>query len=300
MTEKCPKKIDEILSLYAGRVNQQLENWLPAASEPPAVLHEAMRYSVLGEGKRIRPVLLYATGEALDVPVDRLDAPACAVELIHSYSLIHDDLPAMDDDDLRRGRPTCHNAFGEANAILAGDALQALAFSVLASDPANPPERRVRMAQLLGERAGSQGMVGGQAIDLASVNQPLDEKELQHMHRLKTGALIRASVLMAVIASEMNTPEVHERFARFADCIGLLFQIRDDILDIQGETEVLGKPQGSDAAQNKPTYPSIVGMERAGNMAEELLRQACQEIDRLDFQWATLYAVSQYIIKRTS
>ena len=300
MTEKCPKKIDEILSLYAGRVNHQLENWLPAASEPPAVLHEAMRYSVLGEGKRIRPVLLYATGEALDVPVDRLDAPACAVELIHSYSLIHDDLPAMDDDDLRRGRPTCHNAFGEANAILAGDALQALAFSVLANDPANPPERRVRLARLLGEGAGSRGMVGGQAIDLASVNKSLDEKALKRMHRLKTGALIRASVLMAVTASEMNTPEVYERFARFADCIGLLFQIRDDILDIQGETEVLGKPQGSDAAHNKPTYPSIVGMEQAGSMAEELLRQACQEIDHLDFQWATLYAVSQYIIRRIS
>lgn len=300
MTEKCPKKIDEILSLYAGRVNQQLENWLPAASEPPAVLHEAMRYTVLGEGKRIRPVLVYATGEALDVPMERLDAPACAVELIHSYSLIHDDLPAMDDDDLRRGRPTCHNAFGEANAILAGDALQALAFSVLANDAANPPEQRVRMAQLLGEGVGSQGMVGGQAIDLASVNKPLNEKELKHMHRLKTGALIRSSVLMAVTASEMNTPEVYERFARFADCIGLLFQIRDDILDIQSETEVLGKPQGSDAAQNKPTYPSIVGMEQAANMAEELLQQACQEIDHLDFQWATLYAVSQYIIRRIS
>lgn len=300
MTEKRPKKIDEILGLYAGRVNQQLENWLPAASEPPAVLHEAMRYAVLGEGKRIRPVLLYATGEALDVPVERLDAPACAVELVHGYSLIHDDLPAMDDDDLRRGRPTCHNAFGEANAILAGDALQALAFSVLANDPANPPERRIRMAQLLGEAAGSQGMVGGQAIDLASVNKPLDESELKHMHRLKTGALIKTSVLMAVTASETGTPEVHERFARFADCIGLLFQIRDDILDIQSETEVLGKPQGSDAAQNKPTYPSTVGLEQAGIAAEELLRQACQEIDHMDFEWATLYAVSEYIIRRNS
>ncbi len=300
MTENRPKKIDEILDLYAGRVNQQLENWLPAASEPPAVLHEAMRYAVLGEGKRIRPVLVYATGEALDVPVERLDAPACAVELVHSYSLIHDDLPAMDDDDLRRGRPTCHNAYGEANAILAGDALQALAFSVLANDPANSPERRGRMAQLLGEAAGSQGMVGGQAIDLASVNKPLDENELKRMHRLKTGALIKTSVLMAVTASEASTPEVYERFARFSDCIGLLFQIRDDILDIQSETEVLGKPQGSDAAQNKPTYPSTVGLEQAENTAEELLRQACQEIDHMDFEWATLYAVSQYIIRRNS
>lgn len=300
MTEKRPKKINEILDLYAGRVNQQLENWLPAASEPPAVLHEAMHYAVLGEGKRIRPVLVYATGEALDVPVERLDAPACAVELVHSYSLIHDDLPAMDDDDLRRGRPTCHNAFGEANAILAGDALQALAFSVLANDPANSPERRVRMAQLLGEAAGSQGMVGGQAIDLASVNKPLDESELKRMHRLKTGALIKSCVLMAVTASEASTPEVYERFARFADGIGLLFQIRDDILDIQSETEVLGKPQGSDAAQNKPTYPSTVGLEQAENTAEELLRQACQEINQMDYEWATLYAVSQYIIRRNS
>ena len=300
MTEKRPKKIDEILDLYAGRVNQQLENWLPAASEPPAVLHEAMRYAVLGEGKRIRPVLVYATGEALDVPVERLDAPACAVELIHGYSLIHDDLPAMDDDDLRRGRPTCHNVFGEANAILAGDALQALAFSVLANDPANPPERRVRMAQLLGEAAGSQGMVGGQAIDLASVNKPLDENELKRMHRLKTGALIKTSVLMAVTASEVSAPEVYERFARFSDGIGLLFQIRDDILDIQSETEVLGKPQGSDAAQNKPTYPSTVGLEQAEIAAEELLQQACQEIDHMDFEWPTLYAVSQYMIRRNS
>ena len=300
MTERCLKKIDEILDLYAGRVNQQLENWLPVTSEPPSVLHETMRYSVLGDGKRIRPVLLYATGEALNVPLERLDCPACAVELIHGYSLIHDDLPAMDDDDLRRGRPTCHKTFGEANAILAGDALQALAFSVLANDPANPPERRVKMIQLLSNHAGSKGMVGGQALDLAAVDKALDEKELEHMHRLKTGAMIKTCVMMAVTASELNTPEVYERFARFADCIGLLFQIRDDILDIQSNTKILGKPQGSDAAQNKPTYPSVVGMEQSEHAAEALLRQACHEIDHLDFHWGTLYAVSEYMMKRIS
>ena len=300
MTEKGLKKIDEILDLYAGRVNQQLESRLPLASEPPSVLHDAMRYAVLGHGKRIRPVLLYATGEALNVPLEKLDCAACAVELIHGYSLIHDDLPAMDDDDLRRGQPTCHKAFGEANAILAGDALQGLAFSVLANDPANPPDRRMKMVSLLSHHAGSRGMVGGQAIDLAAVNKTLDEAELDNMHQLKTGAMIKTSVLMAVIASELNTPDVYERFSRFADCIGLLFQIRDDILDIQSDTEILGKPQGSDAAQNKPTYPSTVGMEHAEHKVEQLFRQACDEIDHLDFQWDSLYAVIEYIIKRIS
>ena len=298
--EKCLKKIDGILDQYTRRINQQLENWLPKESDPPAALHQALRYAVLGSGKRIRPILLYATGEALNVPPERLDAPACAVELMHSYSLIHDDLPAMDNDDLRRGRPTCHKAFDEATAILAGDAIQALAFSVLANDPANSPDQRITMIQLLAKYAGSLGMVGGQAIDLASVNKQPSKKEIEHMHRLKTGALIKSSVLMAVTASQVNNPEIYNHFARFADCIGLIFQIRDDILDIQSDTEILGKPQGSDAAQNKPSYPSTVGMEKAEHAANDLLRQACDEIDHLDFQWEALYAVSHYIMTRIS
>lgn len=294
------RKIEEILDQYAGRVNRQLEICLPDESSPPETLHQAMRYAVLGNGKRIRPVLLYATGEALGVPSERLDNPACAVELIHSYSLVHDDLPAMDDDDLRRGRPTCHKAFDEATAILVGDAVQALAFSMLANDQANSPEQRNTMIQLLAECTGSQGMVGGQAIDLASVDRQLSRQEVEHMHRLKTGALIKASVLLAVIASGADDPATHNHFARFAECIGLMFQIRDDILDIQSNTETLGKPQGSDEAQKKPTYPSIIGMEESESACKELLEQACLEMESVNVRWDTLKLISRYIVTRAS
>jgi len=294
------RKIEEILDQYAGRVNRQLEVCLPDESSPPETLHQAMRYAVLGNGKRIRPVLLYATGEALGVPSERLDNPACAVELIHSYSLVHDDLPAMDDDDLRRGRPTCHKAFDEATAILVGDAVQALAFSMLANDQANSPEQRNTMIQLLAECTGSQGMVGGQAIDLASVDRQLSRQEVEHMHRLKTGALIKASVLLAVIASGADDPDTHNHFARFAECIGLMFQIRDDILDIQSNTETLGKPQGSDEAQKKPTYPSIIGIEESESACRKLLEQACLEMESVNVRWDTLKLISQYIVTRAS
>lgn len=294
------RKIEEILDQYAGRVNRQLEICLPDESSPPETLHQAMRYAVLGNGKRIRPVLLYATGEALGVPSGRLDNPACAVELIHSYSLVHDDLPAMDDDDLRRGRPTCHKAFDEATAILVGDAVQALAFSMLANDQANSPEQRNTMIQLLAECTGSQGMVGGQAIDLASVDRQLSRQEVEHMHRLKTGALIKASVLLAVIASGADDPDTHNHFARFAECIGLMFQIRDDILDIQSNTETLGKPQGSDEAQKKPTYPSIIGIEESESACRKLLEQACLEMESANVRWDTLKLISQYIVTRAS
>ncbi|MDE0250243.1 MAG: polyprenyl synthetase family protein [Gammaproteobacteria bacterium] len=294
------RKIEEILDQYAGRVNRQLEICLPDESSPPETLHQAMRYAVLGNGKRIRPVLLYATGEALGVSSERLDNPACAVELIHSYSLVHDDLPAMDDDDLRRGRPTCHKAFDEATAILVGDAVQALAFSMLANDQANSPEQRNTMIQLLAECTGSQGMVGGQAIDLASVDRQLSRQEVEHMHRLKTGALIKASVLLAVIASGADDPDTHNHFARFAECIGLMFQIRDDILDIQSNTETLGKPQGSDEAQKKPTYPSIIGIEESESACRELLEQACLEMESVNVRWDTLKLISRYIVTRAS
>ena len=293
------KAIEGVLDQYANRVNQQLENWLPEESSPPTTLHQAMRYAVLGGGKRIRPALLYATGEALGGKLEKLDTSACAVELMHSYSLIHDDLPAMDNDELRRGLPTCHKEFDEATAILAGDAIQALAFAILANDTASS-KQRVKMIQLLAESSGSLGMAGGQAIDLASVNKQLSKDEIEHMHRLKTGALIKASVLMAVSASEVNDPDIFKRFAHFADCIGLAFQIRDDILDIQAETKILGNPQGSDLAQNKPTYPSIVGLEQAEIVAKDLLQQALHEINGLNFQWETLQAVSNYMVTRNS
>jgi len=299
IAENCLKKIEEILELYAKRVNQQLNHWLPQDTKAPTILHQAMRYSVLGVGKRIRPALLYATGEALGISLEKLDASACAVELMHSYSLIHDDLPAMDNDDLRRGLPTCHKAFNEATAILAGDAIQALAFAILANARISS-QQRVQMVQLLAESSGSLGMAGGQAIDLAAVDKQLNKDEIEQMHRLKTGSLIKASVLMAVTASETNDSNSFIQFAYFADCIGLAFQIRDDILDIQAETEILGKPQGSDAAQNKPTYPSVVGIEQAELIANDLLEQALNAIDKLDIEGKTLQAVSKYMVARSS
>lgn len=296
---KEEKSIDVILNTYANRVNQQLDHWLPKESASPKVLHQAMRYSVLGGGKRIRPVLLYATGEALGTKLEKLDAAACAIELMHSYSLIHDDLPAMDDDDLRRGRPTCHKAFDEATAILSGDAIQALAFAILANDESSDKEQ-IKMIQLLAQSSGSFGMAGGQAIDLAAVNKQLNINEIEHMHRLKTGALIKASVLMAVTASEVTDSETFNKFSRFADRIGLAFQIRDDILDIQADTAVLGKPQGSDAAQNKPTYPSVIGLPKAESIANELLQQALDEINLLDLDATSLQSVSRYMVTRDS
>ena len=289
--------IDEILEQYAARVNQKLENCLPSQSESPERLHQAMRYAVLGEGKRIRPALLYATGETLGLTLDRLDTAACAIELMHSYSLVHDDLPAMDDDELRRGRPTCHKAFDEATAILAGDAIQAHAFSILAND--TTCEHRSKLIQLLADSSGSTGMAGGQAIDLASVNKTLNETEIETMHRLKTGALIKASVLMPVFISNADKKTVRH-FSHFAEHIGLAFQIRDDILDIQSDTETLGKPQGSDIKQNKPTYPAIVGMQQAQQKTEKLLELALNEISEFQTSNKTLRLVSEYMVQRLS
>ncbi len=301
-TEKIAAEADtveELLDQYAYRVNHQLKTRLPQESDSPKTLHKAMRYSVLGGGKRIRPALVYATGEALSTNLESLDCAACAVELMHSYSLIHDDLPAMDDDDLRRGRPTCHKAFDEATAILAGDAIQAQAFAMLACDEASH-KQRVDMIQQLAKSSGSLGMAGGQAIDLAAVNKQLDEEQIKTMHTLKTAALIQASVLMAVIASNMDDPEIFAHFAHFSEKVGLAFQIRDDILDIQADTKTLGKPQGSDAAQNKPTYPSIVGVEQAENTANNLLQEALDEIKDLDERAENLRAISKYMVTRNS
>ncbi len=228
------------------RVEGALMRWLPRPNAPPELLHHAMRYCVLNGGKRIRPILVYATGRALALKSGQLDAPACAVELIHSYSLVHDDLPAMDDDDLRRGQPTCHKAFDEATAILAGDALQTLAFQVLARDQtmAVGAEQRLRMIENLAQASGSRGMAGGQALDLAAVGQELDLARLEHMHIHKTGALIRASVRLGTLfAPDLDTRLIRQ-LDRYAKCIGLAFQIRDDILDVSGDTQVLGKTRG--------------------------------------------------------
>ena len=292
--------LDEQLKTFQLSIEKALDHWLPPNEKEPAHLHEAMRYAVLGEGKRIRPVLVYAAGQAFGLELKHLDGPACAVEMIHAYSLIHDDLPAMDDDDLRRGRPTCHKAFDEATAILAGDALQALAFHVLAADENIQvnAEQRLRMINILAVASGSEGMAGGQAIDLAAVGKSLDLEQLQNMHVHKTGALIRASVeLGALSISNIGENEL-AKMSRYAHCIGLAFQIHDDVLDIESDTETLGKPQGSDQARNKPTYPNLLGLDGAKKAALQLHEEALDNLSSFDDKANTLRWIADYIIQR--
>jgi farnesyl diphosphate synthase len=265
---------------YQSRVHAVLDAALPASTLSPQRLHAAQRYAVLSGGKRLRPLLVYCTGEALGVPAVALDAPAAAVELIHSYSLVHDDLPAMDDDDLRRGQPTTHRAFDEATAILAGDALQVLAFSLLARDraPGVSSEARLKMIQILADASGTAGMAGGQALDLSAVGRSIDLEELEAMHRLKTGALIRASVLLAAACAPGLSAAEWDALEGYSEDIGLAFQIQDDILDVEGSTEDLGKTAGADAARDKPTYPSVLGLDIAKTRARELQRRACDRL----------------------
>jgi geranylgeranyl pyrophosphate synthase len=286
---------------WQSRVERALDHWLPGATLHPTRLHEAMRYTVLGGGKRVRPILVYATGTALGISMDALDGLACAMELIHAYSLIHDDLPAMDNDDLRRGKPTCHRAFDEATAILAGDALHTLAFYILSHDPAlqAPAEARLAMIETLALAAGSRGMVGGQAIDLAAVDCTLDIAELEDMHIHKTGALIRAAVRLAALAApELNHDTLH-RLDHYAKCVGLAFQIRDDILDIEGDVATLGKRQGADLALNKPTYPALLGLDESKNRAHQLHEEALASLATLDEQAEALRGLSHYIVDRS-
>lgn len=289
------------LDAYRARAEQALDARLPAAGLLPARLHEAMRYAVLGGGKRVRPVLAYAAGEALDAAPGQIDVPACAVEFIHAYSLIHDDLPAMDDDDLRRGRPTCHKAFDEATAILAGDALQAQAFRVLVCDPALQVDAttRLRMVDVLAQAAGSRGMVGGQAIDMAAVGHELTLAELENMHIHKTGALIRASVTLGALCQPAADEAQLQALDRYAKCIGLAFQIRDDILDVIGDTATLGKQQGADLAHNKPTYPALLGLDGARAHARALHDEAMATLEPFGERAALLRQLAAYIVDRS-
>lgn len=296
-----PALFKKALQQFAERVDQQLGHWLPEPTGPVSRLQEAMRYSVIGGGgKRVRPVLVYAAGEALNIPLPQLDACACAVEIIHAYSLIHDDLPSMDDDDLRRGRATCHKAYDEATAILAGDALQALAFEILALDKAAEvdPSTRLNMIRLLAQASGSVGMAGGQAIDLAAVGKPLALNELENMHQLKTGALIGASVLLGAMCSPHTSQTQLEALDTYAHCVGLAFQIQDDVLDVTADTATLGKPQGSDIEQNKPTYPSLLGLEGAKERALELHQRALDALDIFGPSADLLRQLSAYIVER--
>ena len=289
-----------LLERWQSRIERELSARLPPATALPTRLHEALRYSALNGGKRVRPVLVYATANALGVAEGSVDGVACAVELIHAYSLVHDDLPAMDDDDLRRGRPTCHKAFDEATAILVGDALQVLAFQTLASGPGLPSDAAIRLelVRLLAVASGTGGMAGGQALDLAAVGRQLSLAEVEEMHARKTGALIHASVLMAAACAERTSDAVNQALDEFARSIGLAFQIQDDLLDIEGTVALLGKATGADRAHDKPTYPSSVGVEAARRRMHELHARALASLAVLGSRAAALASVSDWLVLR--
>jgi len=251
-----------------------LDGFLPPADCIPQKLHEAMRYTTLGGGKRVRPLLAYAAGALFGAEADALARVASAVEMIHVYSLVHDDMPCMDDDALRRGKPTVHVAYDEATALLVGDTLQAQAFQVLADSETVPPARLLQMVRLLAQAAGSSGMCGGQAIDLASVGLALNREELERMHQLKTGAMLRVSVLLGALAGRDLTQDELQALDTYSAAVGLAFQVVDDVLDATADSATLGKTAGKDAADNKPTYVSILGLEASQALAEQLRRDA--------------------------
>jgi farnesyl diphosphate synthase len=305
MPLKAPNRLNPNSELGASlqalivRAEQALDRSLPPAEQSPADLHRAMRYAVLGGGKRLRPLLVYAAAHALGEDGAQLDAAACAVELIHAYSLVHDDLPAMDDDALRRGRPTCHIVFGEAMAILAGDALQALAFEILADDTTQQVDAATGMAMLraLGRACGAEGMAGGQALDLAAVGRRLTLDELEHMHACKTGALIRASVQLGALIAGADADTL-DALDRYAHAVGLAFQVRDDILDVEGESAVIGKTAGKDAAADKPTFPSIIGLDASRARLAQLTDDALAAIAPLGERGALLQELAHYSANR--
>ncbi|EME01456.1 MULTISPECIES: (2E,6E)-farnesyl diphosphate synthase [Stutzerimonas stutzeri subgroup] len=293
-----------IIGDYQKSCQQRVDSCLETLFVPPLPqlerLYQAMRYSVMNGGKRVRPLLVYAACEALNGDKASADGGACAVELIHAYSLVHDDLPAMDDDDLRRGQPTTHKAFDEACAILAGDGLQSLAFEAMAQAEHNPQDAtlRLRMFAVLARAAGPAGMVGGQAIDLGSVGLKLDRNALELMHRHKTGALIEASVQLGALASGHADADNLASLSQYARAIGLAFQVQDDILDVESDTATLGKHQGADIARDKPTYPALLGMDAAKAYALELRDQALHALRPFDTAAEPLRELARYIVER--
>ncbi|MEP6702042.1 MAG: farnesyl diphosphate synthase [Betaproteobacteria bacterium] len=281
------------------RVEQALAAVLPAENEEPARLHAAMRYAVLGGGKRVRPLLAFAAGELARAPAKAVERIAVAIELIHAYSLVHDDLPCMDDDVLRRGRPTCHMQFDEATAMLAGDALQSEAMAVIVAAPlTDDPSRNGELLALFANACGSRGMAGGQAIDLAAVGQPMALPALERMHHLKTGALIRASILMGAGCGERLDQRVAEGLSRYAEVVGLAFQVVDDILDVESSSAALGKTAGKDAMQNKPTFVSILGIDAAKSKLRELHREAHDAMAGAGERGRRLGELADFIILR--
>jgi len=294
---KAPTEQQEEVSAWQHRFESVLDQRLPGTDQNAAILHEAMRYSALAGGKRFRPVLVYASGKALGLELEQLDPVACAIELIHAYSLIHDDLPAMDDDDLRRGRPTCHRAFDEATAILAGDALQALAFEILATELPQGPASSLKLIRAIAAACGSTGMAGGQALDLGAVGTTIELAKLETMHRLKTGALIRTSVLTPCILAGINGG-TYEHFSIYGQCIGLAFQIHDDILDVTGDSQVIGKSTQADAALDKPTFPSILGLEASRQRAHSLCNESLDALQGIAGDTTALAWLADYVISR--
>ncbi len=293
--------IEQRLSHYQSRVDEALLKHLPALDQTGTTLEAAMQYATLNGGKRVRPTLVYATGKAFGAEPATLDVPACAIEIMHAYSLVHDDLPSMDDDDLRRGNPTCHIKYGEATAILAGDALQALAFTTLAISLKDklPADTIINMIDELGRASGIEGMAAGQAIDLQSVGKTLNLEQLESMHRCKTGALIRASVILGATCGNVTDQSVIDNLRTYGDAVGLSFQIVDDILDVVGDTEVLGKTQGADIALNKPTFPSILGLDGARQHAVEQHDRALAALDNYGEEFDELRELASYIVSRS-
>ncbi|MDH5501002.1 MAG: polyprenyl synthetase family protein [Gammaproteobacteria bacterium] len=286
------------VAYYTERVSSCLDRALPPVERTPERLHEAMRYAVLNGGKRIRPLLIYATGECLGVDEARLDPAAVAIELIHAFSLVHDDLPAMDDDDLRRGMPTVHRQYDEATAILAADALQPLAFTVLSTAESLNDREKVSIIGIIGEACGSLGMTGGQSIDLASEGRAISEQDLQLMHGLKTGALIRASVMSACCLANGISDARSAALRHFSECLGLAFQIRDDILDVEGNTDVIGKQAGADLKKSKATWPALFGIEESRRRCAELLDAGLASLEVYGKSADPLRWLARYIVDR--
>ncbi len=289
------------LKTYQQRVNQQLEQILNHLSTQhptlPTELIEATQYATLNNGKRLRPALIYAIGESLNIPLKQLDGAACAMELIHSYSLVHDDLPAMDDDDLRRGQPTCHIQYDEATAILVGDAQQTLAFQILSEDNHLQDSDKIKLIQLLSQASGMAGMIGGQVIDIQSEGNLPELAQLKVMHQMKTGALINAALQMGACQSKQYS-DIKENLTQYGQAIGLAFQVQDDILDIESDTQTLGKPQGSDFEANKSTYPKLLGLSEAKNYRDQLIQQAQQSLAQMPINSPFLTDLTEYIAKR--
>ncbi len=288
------------MEAWRERTERALEARLPPASDVPTRLHEAIRYAVLGGGKRVRPALVFATALTLGLEEADVDAIACAIEAVHVYSLVHDDLPSMDDDDLRRGRPTCHKAFDEATALLAGDALQPLAFQWLARDPSlrATPALRLRLIDLLAAAIGTYGMAGGQAIDLQAQGKALDLAQVDDMHSRKTGALISASVLMAAACAPEPEPWSYRALERFAAAIGLAFQIQDDLLDVLGDVTTLGKATGADRERGKPTYPALIGVAASQARMTRLHEEALAALAPFGEDAAPLERLAGWLLSR--